>query len=677
MKLYPYATKLLCIALACQSLAAGRSDVFDAKGDYSGSPSSLTLSANIRPATSDNGLNGAYYIALLAGSKLLLATPTGWIPFDGANVPSYTSGALTQTSFPLVSGMDVSSLECASVIAGYGRNAVDMLSNGLFRVIYQIPAKLPRTTALPCSTMADADVARFLEQASFGPTEAAITQVKQLGMAAWIEAQFNTAKTGYGDWPYYETSSPTECTNDGNSASAASICNRDNYSLFQLQRRFFTNALTGADQLRQRVAFALSQIVVISGTDLNMAYSFAPYQNMLLDNAFGNYQDILTKVTLSPAMGNYLDMVNNGRPQNITQQANENYARELLQLFSIGLFKLNQDGTLQTDSAGLPIPTYDENVIKGFARTFTGWTYPLKPGASAKTYNPVNYIGDMVVVASNHDSGSKQLLDTTVLPAGQTPAKDLSDAISNVFMHPNVGPFIGKQLIQRLVTSNPSPAYVSRVSSAFNNNGFGVRGDLKAVIRAILLDPEARGGMRSESNYGRLREPALFMTHFYRALGGASDGVWLRRATNDMSQNIFYPPTVFNYFPADNALNNGYLAPEFGIHNTSTALARANLVYTAVYGGSAVGNLIYPAKADATVTGAIGTYLDLTPFMALAGDPNALVNRLDVLLTHGTMPVETRSAIVKAVTAAGTDAKARAQMAIYLVANSPQFMVER
>lgn len=676
MKFLQLARDLSCMALACQALAVGRADVFDAKADYTGTPANLTVSASITPAATDTGSNGSYYVAAFVGSQAVFLTPSGWVPFDGTTFPAAATGALAPISFPLLNGtVDISSFECAGFVAGYGTSATDMLGNGLFRVIYQVPAKLPHVSPLPCSAMADSDVARFLQQASFGPTDASIADVKRLGMSGWIESQFTIPKTGYGVWPYADTSAPASCSNDGNSASAASMCARDTYSLFQLQRLFFQNAISGPDQLRQRVAWALSETLVISGEVLNMAYSYAGYQHMLLDNAFGNYETILTRMTLSPAMGDYLDMVNNGKPST-GQQANENYARELMQLFSIGLYKLNLDGTVQTDANGSPIPSYNEDVIKGFARTFTGWTYPPKPGVTSRTYNPTNYVSDMVAVASNHDTGTKQLLDSTVLPANQTPDKDLADAIHTVFMHPNVGPFIGKQLIQRLVTSNPSPAYVARVASAFNDNGSGVRGDMKAVIRAILLDSEARGGMRTETNYGHLREPALFLAQFYRSLGGVSDGVALRSVSSNMSQNVFYSPTVFNYYPADNVLATGQAAPEFGIHNTSTALARANTIYSAVY-GSATGNIIYLSKPDATVTGATGTYLDMTPYIALASNPAALVDKLNMLLMHGTMPPETRTAIINAVTAAGTAGLARAQLAIYLTANSPQFMVER
>ncbi|TRZ68882.1 MAG: DUF1800 domain-containing protein [Rhodocyclaceae bacterium] len=557
------------MALWGQAAAAGRADVFDARGDYTGSPSALGLSASITPAALDLGLPGSYYVAASYGSSLILLSPTGWLPFDGVNFPAAVSGNLTQRSIPLFAGTDVSALECATIFAGYGKDANDLLGNGLYRTIYQVPAKIPRATPLPCSAMADADIARFLEQATFGPTDASIAEVKGRGLSAWLSDQMSLPKTGYvtsdgsADWPYYPESKAVSCTSDSNSGSTASICSRDNYSLYQVQRQFFRNAIAAPDQLRQRVAFALSQILVISGMESSLAkpHGFVAYQNILLDNAFGNYETILTRITLSPAMGNYLDMVNNPKAVSTSQQPNENYARELLQLFSIGLYKLNLDGTIQTDASGIAIPSYDENVIKGFSKAFTGWTYAPVPGVSSLSFNPIYYGAEMIAVEKYHDTTSKQLLDSTVLAAGQTAAADLTAAVRTVFMHPNVGPFIGRQLIQRLITSNPSPAYVSRVASAFNDNGSGVRGDMQAVVRAILLDAEARGGMRGESGYGHLREPALFIAQFYRSLGGVSDGVWLKDRSSELGQNLFYPDTVFNYYPADYTLTSGQVAP--------------------------------------------------------------------------------------------------------------------
>lgn len=647
--------------------AAGKLGQFEAKGSYTGSPANLTLSATVEPAPQDKGAAGGIYVAALVQNDWLVLGPTGWVP-STMGFPAYRTGPLANTAVPVLSNLDVAAIECAQVFAGYGRTLDAMVGEMTYRSIYQVPALWPRTTPLPCSSMADADAARFLKQATFGATEAEIANVKQLGLAAWINAQFALPASRYPNLPETPSSRPAECDN---------ICGRDKYSLFPLQTTFYKNALTAPDQLRQRVAFALSQILVVSGNEINMAYSYAPYQNILVDNAFGNFRDIMTQVTLSPAMGRYLDMVNNGKPSSASQQANENYARELLQLFTIGLYQLNQDGTVVRDGNGLPVPSYDEEMVRKFALILTGWTYPVKPGAAPAKYNPSYYLGPMVAVATNHENSSKALFNGYVLPAGQTPEKDLADALDNLFLHPNVGPFIGKQLIQHLVTSNPSPAYVARVSDAFANNGQGVRGDLKAVVRAILLDPEARGGMRGEVNYGHLREPVLVGTQLLRALGGQSDGVWLIGQNRSLEQNVFNSPSVFNYYPADYALVDGTEAPQFGIYNTNTAIARVNHLYSMVVSASATGNVITPGKPDTTVVGATGTSFDLSPLVALAGDPAKLVDRLNVLLLHGTMQPTMRDLLVKQVTAAGTDPLVRTRTAIYLTAASTAFQVER
>ncbi len=632
---------------------------FQIRGDYSGPVNSLTLNAVIAPAAIDLSSIGNVYVAALYGNTIWFRTPDSWAPWTSGPFLPFQTGPLNLTSVALTANNDLSGLECLSVIVGYGRDQLDMVQNQTFGTVYQVPASRARTSALPCSTSQDADIARFLEQASFGPTDQAIAAVKQLGMKGWLDQQFNTPATGYGNPPYVPGAIPGSCD---------SICRRDNYSVFPLQRAFFQNAISGADQLRQRVAFALQQIMVVSGVDINLAYAHAEYQNLLLSLAFSNFETLLTEVTLNPAMGRYLDMVNNNKPASANDQANENYARELLQLFSIGLYRLNPDATVQTDGTGRPVPSYDEDVIKGYARTFTGWTYPPQPGAPSLRFNPPYYKGRMVADAANHDTGAKTLLDGAVLPAGQTPAKDLADAIRVVFMHPNVGPFIGKQLIQKLVTSNPSPAYVSRVSAVFADNGQGVRGDMQAVIRAILLDPEARGGMKQEPAFGHLREPALFISQLVRALGTASDGVWLKTQSAGMNQNVMMAPSVFNFYPPDYALQSGLLGPEFGIHDATAAFATANFVYQLVYNNG--------AAADVTVPGSTGTRPDLAPFTALAGDPVRLVDRLDVLLTHGTLSPAARSAIITAVSAVSNSTD-RARLAIYLLATSSQFQVEQ
>lgn len=645
---------LASLSAACN--ARDTSD-FQIRGDYSGPLTSLNLNAVITPAMVDQSSAGSLFVAAVYGGSAVFLTPAGWVPWTGGLFPAYLAGPLRQTSVPISASYDVSGFPCFTVYAGYGRDQTDMILSQTYGTIYQIPASRTLTSPLPCSTSQDADIARLLEQASFGPSDQAITAVRQLGINGWINQQFNTPATGYGDFPYVPGAVLPTCD---------SICQRDNYSLFQLQLKFFQNAINAADQLRQRVAFALQQILVVSGVSNNLAYANAEYQNLLLSLAFSNFETILTEITLNPTMGRYLDMVNNGKPLTALDQANENYARELLQLFSIGLYQLNPDGSVQADSTGRPLPSYDEDVIKGFARVFTGWTYPPRPGAVSQRYNPTYYKGRMVVDPANHDTGAKTLLNGTVLPAGQTPDRDLADAIHLIFMHPNVGPFIGKQLIQKLVTSNPSPAYVSRVAAAFADNGLGVRGDMKAVIRAILLDSEARGGMKQDPVYGHLKEPVLFIIHLMRALGGSSDGVYLRSQSAGMAQNVMMAPSVFNFYPPDYALQSGLLAPEFGIHDANVAFASANFVYQMIYGNG--------ANADPTVAGSTGTRLDLTPFTALASNPATLVDRLDVLLTHGTLSPSARSSIINAVAALSSTSD-RAKLAIYLLATSSQFQV--
>lgn len=525
------------------------------------------------------------------------------------------------------------------------------------------------STQIPVS---QTDAARFLEQSSFGATAQNIAHLQNAGFDAYLNEQFAAAPTGYPDLAYVNHSAPVSCQNDGTATSAASLCARDNYTLFQVQRRFFQNALSGTDQLRQRVAFALSQIFVVSGTEINEAYGMTAYQNMLLRDAFGNFRDLLYDVTLSPVMGNYLDMVNNDKPNPARGTTpNENYARELLQLFSIGVHLLNIDGSVQTDVQGRPIPAYNEDVIEGYAYLFTGWTYPPRPGVASQWTNPVNYEGTMVSVASHHDTGSKLILRGQVLPGGQTPEQDLASGLDAVFNHPNVGPFIGKQLIQHLVTSNPTPQYIARVATVFNNNGQGVRGDMRAVIRAILLDSEARGDAKTDPNYGHLREPVLFMASVLRSLGGRSDGVYLRALAAAMQQNLFTPPSVFNYFPPSYVIpGTTSLGPEFGIQDSTSVLDRINFVYQLVYGGG--------APADATVTGSTGTSLDLSSYQSSAADADKLIQQLNQRMMHGALSPVAAATIAQAVNAvAATDTLNRTRMAVYLLASSQQYQVIR
>ena len=534
-----------------------------------------------------------------------------------------------------------------------------------------MPAATP--TPIPAPVGAT-DAARLLEQATFGVTASDVAHVQSVGIDAYINEQLTYAPTQYTGYSYTPHTAPVGCMGDGsNPPDASSLCARDQYTPFQVQRDFFTHALNNPDQLRQRVAFALSQIMVVSSVEIYEAYGLADYQNVLLNDALGNYRTLLQDVTLNPAMGHYLDMANSDEtnPQNGTVP-NQNYAREVLQLFSIGLVALNPDGTQQLDASGVPIPTFDGATIEGFASVFTGWTYPPLPGANSQWTNPINFVGTMMAFPDHHQSGTKALLNGYTVPANQTPAQDLANALDNIFNHPNVGPFISQQLIQHLVTSNPSPAYVARVGAIFANNGQGVRGDLSAVVRAILTDAEARGAAPTTNVFGHLREPALFITSTVRSLGGQSDGVLLRSASSAMGQPMFSPDTVFSFYPPSYQIpGTQTVAPEFGIDNAATALARANFINTVIMHGG--------ATPDPTVTGSTGTTINLTPLSSAANN-TALIAQLNQTLMHGSLPSDASNIILAAansVAVSSTDPLAVARAASYLILTSAQYQVER
>jgi uncharacterized protein (DUF1800 family) len=510
-------------------------------------------------------------------------------------------------------------------------------------------------TSAPLVTASAA--ARFLEQSTFGPTSTQIAQVQQAGFPAFLNSQFTTPSSTYPDPPATVT------------------------SMLSTQQVLFTNALTAQDQLRQRVALALSEIWVTSGFTVP-SQGMAPYMRLLLQDAFGNYRTLMFDVTLSPAMGRYLDMVNNDKPIPPATHANENYARELMQLFTLGLDQLNEDGTLKVDSGNHPIPTYNQNDVEAFSRVFTGWTYPTAPGATLQKHNPPFYLGAMQAVESNHDIGSKTLLAVngvpTVLPGGQSSTVDLNAALDNIFVQPSLAPFVCKQLIQHLVTSNPSPAYVRRVATVFDSGAFsgsgatfgsGHRGDLQAVIAAILLDPEARAGddpASASATDGHLREPILYIAGILRAFGATSDGVGPVNFATSMSEAPLDAPSVFNFFPPDfNIPGTTLLGPEFDIDTSALALVRANFVNSFVYGS--IGG---------------GTNVDFTPYANLATNPDSsgqLLDSLNTLLLHGAMSSSVRASIlsaVNAVPASATQNLLRARAAIYLILSSSQYQVQ-
>lgn len=528
----------------------------------------------------------------------------------------------------------------------------------------------------------DQDRRRFLEQATWGPTDADLTHLQAVGMQTYLNEQFNTSPSSYPNLPLYPVTPPTPCD---------ATCLRDNYSMYPLQVRFFQNALTGPDQLRQRVAFALHQMIPVSGRDLNNEPSWVgPYLQKMDANAFGNFRDVLFDVTLNPGMGNYLDMSGNSRVA-----PNENYAREIMQLFSIGVDTLNQDGTPVLDAQGNRVPSYSESTIQNLARVFTGWRITSTNVTINGTIVTVpDYITPMPLQANTntYDIAAKTLLadinnpNPIVLPACSNctnlanfqayKTAELNAAINNLFNHPNTGPYLCTQLIHQLVTSNPSGAYVGRCSAAFANNGSGVRGDMKAVVTAILLDPEARGDVKTDPNYGHLREPVLLMTHLLRNFNATSDFVLASSPfsfTNDLGQDLFNPPTVFSYYPADYGVpGTNLFGPEFGLLNTSTTFRRANFVHTLFIANNGAG--ILPSAPNRPT----GTQTNYSAYQAQAGTPSVLVDMLNTSMMHGTMSQMMKSNIEATVNAiVGSDPAGRTRTAIYLVATSSQYQVER
>ena len=543
------------------------------------------------------------------------------------------------------------------------------------------------------------DRARFLQQATFGSTPALDVRLRRIGLKTWLAEQFSAQYPSIGN-PYpnftdFSTANQNALPPAGcgplNTPDTATYnaCIRDHYSMYPIQTWFFREAFYGEPQLRHRVAWSLSQIWVISGVGTQQSNHMVVYHKLLSKNAFGNYRDLMKDMTLNAGMGNYLDMMRSTRTS-----PNENYPREILQLFSIGLYMLNQDGTVQVDTGGNPIPTYDQNTVNNFTKVFTGWRdcRVLSAACPSQIAGVSNYTDPMELATNNHDLTAKTLLSypgstTTNIAACSGCAaaaiatyanNSLDQALTNIFNHPNVGPFVSRQLIQHLVTSDPTPAYVGRVAAVFNNNGLGVRGDLKAVVRAILLDPEARGDIKTDPNYGKLREPVQLITNVFRAfdvknaaLTGPSDGV-VMNLPNNLLQNVFFAPTVFNYYSPDYVIPGTTLnGPEFGIMTTGTSVGRANVWNTMVYGQINVALPNTPA----------GTRLDLTEMQALAAaDPtgNSLVDALNWRLMHGRMSQQMKSAILTAVAAEpAANTLNRARAAIYLVATSSQFQIQR
>jgi len=476
--------------------------------------------------------------------------------------------------------------------------------------------------------------ARFLEQASWGPNAASIAHLQDIGFDAWITEQLAAPIS------LYKTSKDSSA------------------NLVDQQSEFFAHAMNGQDQLRQRVAFALSQIFVVSGLKTGEPRQMVPYQNMLSQDAFGTYLNVLTDVTLSPTMGVYLDMVNNVKADPVAGTApNENYGREVMQLLSIGTALLNPNGTPQTDSSGQPIPSYTPPTITNMARALTGWTFTGH--AIVSGYNVENYTGPMIPVEANHDEGSKTIVGGVVLPAGQTAQQDLQTVLQTLATHPNTAPFISLRLIEHLVTSNPSPQYVADISQVFTSTN----GDLSQVVRAILMHAEARqgddGNAPIQTSGGHLREPILFVLAMMRNINASVvNNNPIEGLASNMGQNLFYASSIFNYYSPLYRIAGGLLGPEFQTLSSSTALVRANVVQDLI-----------AQNLDGDI------HYSLGPFSQLYSSPSDMVNAIDNAFMYGRMPGTLKADIVTAIKAAGNGTDA-ARNAIYLIATSSLYQVQ-
>jgi len=575
------------------------------------------------------------------GSSLsysIVATGAGFVPSSVIQA----AGAAQATTY--VSATQLT----ASVTVPSGTTSINVIvENPAPGASNSVTLTIPITFFSTTATAA----ARFLDQSSFGPTAATIQQVQTLGIDAYLKAQFATPTT-------------TLATIPTNPLPAVCLANNTPYPCAESE--WWTAAITGSDQLRQRVAFALSEMFVVS-TQTVPGQGIPAYHNMLTNDAFTNFSTIMHDVAVSPAMGDYLNMLNSAKAP-AGEIPNENFPRENMQLFTVGLDLLNQDGSLQLDSNGNPIPTYTETQVQAFAKAYTGWTFGVAGGGTPAKYpNPTaDYNDPMTAVESEHDTTSKTLLNGTVLPAGQTAEQDLSGALTNIFNHSNVGPFVCKQLIQHLVTSTPSPAYVSRVSAIFANNGNGVRGDMQAVIRAILTDQEARAGDTNSSfDGGHLREPILFITAMMRGLAFTNtdaNGSYfsLSSQASKLSEEPYRAGSVFNFFPPSYVIPGTTLnAPEFDIENTATSILELSLA------DSIVNNKISSFSVDLSATSTLGT---------MAANPTTLVNYLSMLFMHSQMPTNMQSTIVSTITPITNNAQ-RARIATYLTITSSQYKI--
>jgi uncharacterized protein (DUF1800 family) len=594
-----------------------------------------------------------------------------------------TEGALTTAAIvqAIKDGRIFLSIESASYPSGELRGTFIQNNASL---AFTPPAAAPTLADTPLTAT---DASRFLTQATFGPKKSEIDALAGKRLAdlnAWITAQIALPASSHSDAMDEDFTAFTKPT--GN-----------NYSYQNRQAAWWKLSVNAPDQLRQRVAFALSEILVVSDVNSTVQAQIggsAVYYDLMVNGAFGTFRDLIEKVSLSPIMGTYLSSLRNAKATYDTRTGaaltspDENYAREIMQLFSIGLNQLQPDGTLKLDPTGVPIPTYDQTTITEVAKVFTGWAF-ASDTTNANNFRggAANYIAPMVLFPTFHEDRAKTIFNGIQIPANQGGAKDLKDFLDALVNHSNTGPFISRQLIQRLVTSNPSPGYVYRVAQVFANDGTGVRGNLGAVVRAILMDYEARStAVAASASFGKLKEPLVRATALFRAFNGGSNAgryqiFVTQNAEGALGQTPLHAPTVFNYFEPDYVQPGalaaaGLYAPEYQILNDSTAISQPNQLWNYIYANRQAGTNVY----DLT----LGIQLD--SLLPLARTPAALVDQANIILAAGGLPKSVTDRFVTAITAMpiGTGATfntandiERVRSALYLTVSVPQGAIQK
>ncbi|MBI5767660.1 MAG: DUF1800 family protein [Verrucomicrobia bacterium] len=689
-------------------------------------PASLYI-ASVRPTTTATGGTAASGTAtiLLSASGTLAAVNVSFSNLSSTQNTAYlTIGANEEFVLPLPTGQVIGNQWFFTPVASYsGAQLLDALKSGNISIridtakyptgeikgtfiqaagarTFNAPAAPP---AVALTNVSATDAARLLTQATFGPTKAEIDALTGGSIATWLDAQLAL--------PF--TSHRTATLDDRNTfGGSSSVTNWQAIHPPNRQNAWWKTVLTAPDQLRQRVAFALSQILVISDVSLggdNQTEPLAHYYDVLGAGAFGNYRTLLENVSLHPMMGNYLSSLRNNKADPVTGQTpDENYAREVMQLFSIGLVQLQPDGTLQLGTDGLPIPTYHQTTITEMAKIFTGWSYFGTTSFRSGGGSVASFTNPMILFAANHDTGTKDLSPVlaTPIPAGQGGTTDLRLALDALYAHPNTGPLVSRHLIQRLVTSNPSPAYVYRVAKVWEDQKSSPT-QLASVVRAILTDYEARNtDVAATQSFGKLKEPLLRLSGLLRSFGASSisgryagyrnmvgteyttpttanPGVQssvitassnrLDSVQGNLAQAALRSPTVFNFYHPDYVLPGslaraGLVVPEFEITDDNYAISVPNLLRTWV-----LATLPTNTARDYAVT------LNTTAEQALVSNPSALIDRLNLVLCAGNMPAATKTRITSALSSLATTATTldRVNTAILLTLTSPASAVQK